>query len=275
MRWFFCALLLGCSLLAQDKSPSPQNSPAGKGTFYVKGVVYQYVAGSDYTVVVAAHSALNRKFLAVKLRVYNLGQESVTVKPEDVVLEDAIGGRALAAISGAEVAKKMRHPYNWARFAVIPNAGGTAAATDDSQTVTPQLLEMMRAMAARERGPANAAMPGGKDVLYTDTPGALRPGEATPARTVCDQVCQLRNVEANSPDVLTQLQRQNEPAYVQENAFLANTIPPQANAAGILYSALGKLSASSQAPSHGKKGRLVRVTVPIGAESFQFVLAVE
>lgn len=275
MRCLLGALLLSCSLLAQNQSPSPQNSPAGKGMFYVDGIVYQYVAGTDYTVVAAAHSVLNRKFLAVKVRVYNAGQQSVTVKPEDVVLEDANGGRALAAVSGAELAKKMRHPYNWARLAVTPVAGGEAEAPDDSAIITPQLVEMMKAMAARAQGTGTANMPGGKNLLYTDTPGALRSGEAAPGANVCDQVCQLHNVEANSPDVMTQLQRQNSPDYVQQNAFLANTIPPRANAAGVFYCPLGKLSKSPPASSHGKKGRLVHVTVPVGGESFQFVLPVE
>ncbi len=274
MRCFLAALLLSCSLIAQDQSSSPQTS-SGKGMFYVEGIVYQYVAGTDYTVVVAAHSVLNRKFLAVKVRVYNAGRQSVTVKPEDVVLEDANGGQALPALSGADLAKKMRHPYNWARYAVTPGAGAGSDAADDNSPITPQLVEMMKAMAARAQGAGTAMMPGGKNLLYTDTPGALRSGEATPGANVCDQVCQLHNVEAGSPDVLTQLQRQNLPDYVQQNAFLANTIPPRANASGVFYCVLGKLSASSQASGHGKKSRLVRVTVPVGAESFQFVLPVE
>ena len=131
MRCFLSALLLSCSLLAQDQFSSPQTS-SGKGMFYVEGIVYQYVAGTDYTVVAAAHSVLNRKFLAVKLRVYNTGRQSVTVKPEDVVLEDANGGNALPALSGAELARKMRHPYNWARYAVTPGAGAGSDAPDDN-----------------------------------------------------------------------------------------------------------------------------------------------
>jgi len=78
--------------------------------FYVEGIVYQYVAGTDYTVVAAAHSVLNRKFLAVKVRVYNAGQRSVTVKPEDVVLEDANGGHALAALSARRSPRRCAIP---------------------------------------------------------------------------------------------------------------------------------------------------------------------
>jgi hypothetical protein len=93
---FFCF-----SVAAQGESPTPQASAAGNGLFYINGIVYRYAAGADYTVVAAAHYALNRKFVAVKLRVYNLGQQSVTVKPEDVSVEDTVAGRALATISGS------------------------------------------------------------------------------------------------------------------------------------------------------------------------------
>ncbi len=276
MRCFLAALLLGCSLLAQNQSSSPQTSASPKGMFYVDGIVYQYVAGTDYTVVAAAHSVLNRKFLAVKVRVYNTGQQSVTVKPEEVVLQDANGDRTLAAVSGAELAKKMRHPYNWARYAVTPLAGDGSQSPDDSAVVTPQLIEMMKAMAARSQAAGTAMMPPGKNLLYTDTPGALGSGEAARGANVCDQVCQLHNVEAGSPDVLTQLQRQNDPDYVQQNAFLANTIPPRASAVGVFYCPLGKLSESSPAPSHSsRKSRLLYLTVPVGTETFEFVLPVE
>lgn len=82
MRCLLVGLLLSCCLLAQNPSSNPQPSPPGGGMFYVDGIVYHYVAGTSYTVVAAAHSVLNRKFLAVKVRVYNAGRESVTVKPE-------------------------------------------------------------------------------------------------------------------------------------------------------------------------------------------------
>jgi hypothetical protein len=55
---------------------------------------------------------LNHKFVAVKVRVYNLGQQSVTVKPEEVSVEDTLASQALAPISGTELARRMRRPYN-------------------------------------------------------------------------------------------------------------------------------------------------------------------
>jgi hypothetical protein len=101
MRHFLCVLLLCVSAAAQGESPTSPAFGSANGSFYVNGIVYRYAAGVDYTVVAAAHSALNRKFVAVKLRVYNLGQQSVTVKPEDVSVEDTVAGRALATISGS------------------------------------------------------------------------------------------------------------------------------------------------------------------------------
>ena len=85
MRYLLCALLFGCLLPAQDQTSTSQPSDGARGAFYVDGIVYQYAAGRDFTVVVAAHPVLNHKFVGVKVRVYNRGQHSVTVKPEDIV----------------------------------------------------------------------------------------------------------------------------------------------------------------------------------------------
>ncbi|MGA2905700.1 MAG: hypothetical protein ABSD98_17895 [Candidatus Korobacteraceae bacterium] len=273
MRYLLCALVFVGCLFAQDETLAPQKSAGAKGEFYVDGIVYQYAAGTDSTVVAAAHSVINHKFLAVKVRVYNAGQRSLTVKPEDILVEDIVAGHAVAGISAAELAKRMRKPYNMARFSVGAMGGGDPAATPiTSDMVSSQFLQMMRAMAARTNG---GAMPSGKDLLYTDTPGALESDEETAHTAVCDQVCRLRSREAQGADALAQLQRQASPDYVEQCALLANTIPPRANVGGVLYYPLGKLSESSAVGEHGKKGRLIRVTVPVGGESFQFRLPVE
>jgi hypothetical protein len=270
MRYLLCALLLSCSLFAQDETFAPQK--LAKGQFYVDGIVYQYVTGTDSTVVAAAHSVINHKFLAVKVRVYNASRRSVTVKPEDILVEDFVAGHAAAGISAAELAKRMRKPYNMARFSVGAMGAGDPAATPiTSDMVSPQFLQMMRAMAARTNGGAGT----GNSLLYTDTPGALESGEETDLAVECDQVCRLRTREAQGADALAQLQRQASPDAVERWALLANTIPPRANVVGVLYYPLGKLSESASASNNGKKGRVVRVTVPVGAESFQFVLPAE
>ena len=116
---------------------------------------------------------INHKFVAVKVRVYNSGQQSVTVKPEDVSVEDTLAGRTLATISGSELARRMRRPYNWARFSVNPVAGELPETPLTSDQVNPRLLEMMRAMSARMNA-SPAPVLSGRSVLYTDTPERCR-----------------------------------------------------------------------------------------------------
>jgi len=271
MRYLLCALLLGGSMFGQDPSAQPATS---KGTFYVDGIVYQFSVGSNYTVVAAAHSTINHKFAALKVRVYNGGSRSISMKPEDVLVEDTVGSHPVSAISSVDLANRMRHTYNMARFAVGSVAGGGVDSSASEELLTPQLAEMMRVMGARNSS-GNLGMPVGKNVLYTDTPGALEPRGPSPVPAVCDQVCHLRNTEADGHDMLTQLQRQNTPEYVEQCGFRANTIPPLGNVAGILFYPMGKLSQSSAASDKGRKIRQVRVTVPIGDERFQFVLPIE
>ena len=272
MRYFFCALLLSSTLFGQSQYQTAPDLSNARGTFYVEGISYQYAAGNNYTVVAAAHSVINHKFLAVKVRVYNTGQHSVTVKPEDVLVEDAVASRALAPVSATQLADKMRKPYNMARYAVSGAGGGDPSEQPvTSDMVNPQMLEMMRAIAARTHANSMAV---GQNLLYTDTPGAL--DSDAPRRTAqCDQVCQLRMGEAQGPDALAQLQRSTSPNYVEECSLRSNTIPPHANVGGVLYFPLGKLAQESSAANHIRKRRIVRVTVPVDGESFQFVLLVE
>lgn len=272
MRHFFCVLMLCLSVAAQSESPAASAPAATNGSFYVNGIVYRYAAGADYTVVAAAHSALNHKFVAVKLRIYNQGQQSVTVKPEDVTVEDTVAGRALAMIPSSEVARRMRRPYNWARFAVNPVAGEPTETPPTGDQINPQLLEMMRAMAARMNA-TGTPMLSGKGVLYTDTPGALHP--QIPGPTECGTLCRLRNHEAANPDVLAQLQRQATPDYVEQSAFLANTITPQSDADGVIFFPFPKLAHDVPLARNGQKAGMVRVIVPVGDEKFPFILTVE
>jgi len=272
---FLCALLLGCSVAPCGELSLPQAPRAGHGSFYVNGIVYQYAAGTDSAVVAAARSVINRKFAAVKVRVYNMGGQSVTVKPEDVRVDDVLAEHVLTAVSGAELARKMRRPYNWARLAVNPVAGEPAEMPATNDMVNPQILEMMRAMAVRANASGALILPGNRNMLYTDTPGALPPPASISGGADCDTVCRFRNREAASTDVLTQLQRQNSPDYVEQSAFLANTITPRSDADGILFFPMPKLARGVPLAINGKKAGLVRVTVPVGDEKFELVLVVE
>jgi hypothetical protein len=274
MRCFLCALLFCISVATQGETPTSQASAVGNGSFYVNGIVYRYVAGTDYTIVAAAHSAINRKFVAVKVRVYNQGQQSVTVKPEDVIVEDTLAGQALTPVSGAELARRMRRPSNWVRFGVTPIAGEPAETPLTSEQVNPQMLEMMRALATKANA-SPAPMLTGRSVVYTDIPGALQSRPQVPSPPECGAVCRLRNREAASPDVLTQLQRQTTPDYVEQSAFLANTITPQTDTDGVLFFPMPKLAHGVHLAKNGNKAGMVRVTVPVGEEKFQLVLTAE
>ncbi len=271
MRYLLCALLLGGSMLAQDSSSQP---PASTGMFYVDGIVYQYSVGINYTVVAAAHKAINHKFVALKIRVYNGGSRSISVKPADVLAEDAVTGHPVVAVSSSELAMRMRRTYNMPRLAVSPAGGDGIDGSVSGEMLTPQLLEMMRAMSARSSS-GNLGTPTGKNVLYTDTPGALEARGASSASAVCDQVCHLRSIEADGRDMLAQLQRQNTPDYVEGCGFRANTIPPLGNVAGVFFYPIGKLAQSPSSSAKGRKVRQMRIILPVGGDNFQFVLPVE
>jgi hypothetical protein len=240
--------------------------------FYVDGIVYQYSTGSDFTVVAAAHSVINHKFVAVKVRVYNTGAHSVTVKPEDVLAEDAVANHAVAAVSAAELSRKMRKTYNMARYSVALGGPDSSQMPITADMLNPQYLAMMQAMAARANG---GVMAGGKNLLYTDTPGELDSNEESQGAAECDLVCRLRTRETMGTDALAQLQQQISPDSVERWAFLANTVPPRADVVGVLFYPRGKLSESALASSDGKKRRWVQLTVPVGGESFHFTLPVD
>ncbi|HLI64359.1 MAG TPA: hypothetical protein VKV05_13255 [Terriglobales bacterium] len=270
MRYVLCAWLFVYPLLAQQNLLSPPKAAPGNGAFYVNGIVYQYIVGHDYTVVAAAHSVVNHKFLGVKLRVYNHAEHSVTVKPEEVEVVDAIGSHTLTPVSGVALANRMRKRYNMARYSVNSSAGGEPEPPITSDMLNPQFLEMMRAAHANA-----AAMSRGQGLLYTDTPGALDSDDQPARPPECGQVCRLRNREAQGTDALTQLQRQSSPDAVEQSALLANTIPPGTNVVGVLYYPLGKLVEGAGGPDRHKKRRLVRLRVPVGGENFQFLMPVE
>ena len=275
MRYIFCALFVVASLAAQDVSLQPAPA-ATNGAFYVDGIVYEYAAGHDFTVVTAAHSVMNHKFVAVKVRVYNSGQQSVTVKPQDIVLQDAVAGRPVDSVKAEDLVKRVRRPYNWARYAVNPVVGnGGGGAPDDETVMTTEMVQMMRAMAAKANASGNRSVVTGRNLLYTDTPGALHPGEGAPALNTCDEVCQLRSVETEGPDPLKHLEHETQPDDIQQSAFLANTIPPRSNASGLVFCPLGKLAEGHVEGMASKKGRMVHVTATVAGESFEFTLPVE
>ena len=270
MHQFFCALLLGSALLAQQQLPALPDLSEAKGMFHAEGIAYHYTVGKDYLVVAAAQTVINRKFLAVKVRFYNTGSNAVTVNPENILVEDAIAGHPLAAVSAASIAEKMRKTPGMAAYAV---GGETAGGKEDNEvggTVSSELiLEMMRAMA-----PARRPNPGAKrqNPLFTD----VAAGSMVPLCPFgCDLTWKLSMRESHGSDTLAKLQGTDSTDYVERCGLGANTIAPDANVSGVLYFPLGKLMRESMNANSLKKTRIVRMTIPLGGESFQFVLPVE
>jgi hypothetical protein len=62
---------------------------------------------------------------------------------------------------------------------------------------------------------------------------------------------------------------------VEQSAFLANTITPQSDTDGLLYFPMPKLVHDIPLATNGKKAGMVRVTVTVGEQKFQFILVVE
>ncbi len=274
MRYILCAALFCSVLNAQDKTSVSSSPPHEEGIFYVNGIDYHFISGANYTVVVAGHSVANRKFLGLKVRILNNGQHAVTVRPEDVRVADAVAGRDLEGISGTELAKRMRRPYNWSRYAVNAAAGQTSDTADDPEATDHQHSDIMRAMQQMAIQMANP--PPVISALSIAEPTGTRQTEPglPPEATISDEVSHLRTKEASRPDVLMQLQRQISPDYLERTSFLANTIPPRADLEGVFYYPMNKL-ARDPAARKASQTRRVHVTVPVGDENFQFLLAVE
>src|SRR5664280_1667952 len=58
MRYILCAALF-CSLLgAQDNAAVSPPSPPGNGMFYVNGIDYHFISGTNYTVVAVSYTHL-------------------------------------------------------------------------------------------------------------------------------------------------------------------------------------------------------------------------
>ena len=273
MCYYLWVLLLGSSTFAADSTSIPEVPNVHSDSFYVNGIAYQYLTGTECTVVAAAHSVINRKYLGLKVRVLNVGQQSVTIKPEEVSVEDVMAGRVLGLVSGVDLAKRMRRPQNWARYGVTM-AGGGSEEIGSSGNFGPQFGDTMRPLEVQPNSSTKGAL-----IVSSNRPAnpeaPVRVHSHAATGVACDTPCQLRSREATDPDVLKRLQGQNTPEYVEDSAFLANTISPEDDASGVLYYPMPKLSRDSSASAHGKKSGLVRVRVPVGAEVFQFVFAVE
>lgn len=252
------------------EGPDFDRATRPRGAFYLNGVGHQYLQGTEFTVVAAALPVMNGKFLGVKLRVINRGRNSVNVLPEDIAVEDSVSGKQLVLYSSAEVFGRMQQPSGMQRLAGV--IGGEAGSPNGlgyggGPTMNDLLREMMRQAAAESPWGASDAGP------TLTTRGATRASLSNSA--ACDLGCELRNREigdGNGPQLVRRVVKQD---VLEQNEFLANTIPPEGDAVGVLYFAMPKMTDKAPISHTGRKNYQVTVVVPVGAEKFQFVFPPE
>jgi hypothetical protein len=276
MRRLLLAVLMCSCAFAQSpettEGPDFSRAARPRGGFYLNGIGHQYLQGTDYTVVAAAIPVLNGKFFGVKVHVINRGTASVDVLPEDIAAEDSLSAKHLALLSAAEVNDRLQRPSGMARMAgaitgEVPmlGPGGNAGAP----TITDLLREMMKEAAAENpSGYMEASYP-------TLTPRGAAKADAKTVTTICDLGCELRNREIGDGTGPQLLRRLAKPELVERSEFLANTLPPEGDAVGVLYFAMPKMTDKAPISHNGRKSYRVTLTVPVGTEKFQFVFPPE
>ncbi len=269
----FALLLCSCAIAQQPDSSAGPDFTRGlrqRGAFYLNGLGHQYLQGKDYTVIAAATPVLNGKFFDVKVRVINRGTSSVNVLPESITAEDSVGAKQLALYSAAEVNDKFERPSTMARQAGMAVGGPPAmgGGSPGAPTMADLLREMMKEAAADgPMGYMEAAYP-------TLTPRG--PTRATAhSSPACDLGCELRNREIGDGSGPQLPKRPVKPEVLDQSEFLANTVPPEGDAVGVLYFAMPKMTDRAPISHNGRKSYLVTVTVPVGDEKFQFVFPPE
>jgi len=254
-----------------DVGPDFSRAARERGAFYLNGIAHQYLQGRDFTVVAAAVPTLNGKYFGVKLHVLNRGTNSVNVLPESVMVEDSVSGRQLELFSAAEIADRMRRQPTWMRVAGAA-VGGSATPMPGHETGIPTMADLVRELSKDPGG--NGAM-GYAEASYPELTVRGTPKAVAHSSAACDLGCELRNREIGDGNGPQLPQRGARPEQLEQSEFLANTIPPEGEAAGVLYFAMPKLTDHAPISHNGKKSYLVTVTVPVGEEKFQFVFPPE
>ncbi len=273
MRGWLCVLLLCSFARAQEPNPGPDFSRGTRerGSFYLNGIGHQYLQGKDYTVVAAAIPTVNAKYFGVKVHVFNRGQKSVNLLPEGVTVDDSVGGRLLEALPATEVADHMRKQPAWAHIVGIA-AGEPPPTGTGAPTGVPTMADLLRELT--KDGGANGVMG------YADAPYPVLSVRGTAKATghdsaTCDLGCELRNHEIGDGNGPQLPQRNARPEQVEQSELLANTVPPEGDAEGVLYFAMPKLTDRAPISHNGRKSYLVTVAVIVGDEKFQFVFPPE
>jgi hypothetical protein len=246
------------SLNAQAQAEAYPWQPESN-SFYINGVAYRYAVGNSYAVVAAAMPGIGGKYLGIKLHIFNHSRQSITVRPGDFHLVDALANRRLPGVAAVEVAGHKRQPL-FMKFA--GNAiGGSPDPLPDA--LHPQWSELVRALqpevaSARRLDSSDPHYPG--QSLQLDGPD-------------CDIGCQLRNREVNSS--LNTRRQEDLADAIQHDAFLANTVPPQCDVEGVLYFPMPRRASVDAQARRQSKSYAVTLTVPLGSERFHLDFPVE
>jgi hypothetical protein len=262
------SILIALPTFSEDAKPplTPQAQAEarlgepGSSFFYINGIAYRYAAAESYAVVAAATTGVGGKYLGVKVHVFNRSRQSITVRPEDITVVDAIANRRLVPIPADEIVTRKRGQPNWMRFA------GNAVAGDGEPVgdmANPQWNQLVRAL-----------QPEGTSSARADSTTAVYSSQKVQVDGPdCDTACQLRNREVNS--TLSSGWQQNLAESIQQTAFLANTIPPQCDIEGVLYFPMPRQAATNANARRRSKSYAITITVPVAGERFNLDFPVE
>ena len=276
MRGVLYALLL-CSLaVAQDRGPRPgpdfSRGARERGSFYLNGLGYQYIQGTNYTVVASAIPTLNRKYFGVKLHIFNRGMRSVNMVPESVTVEDSVGTKTLELLSAADIADRLRRQPHGLGLRASPPANEPVQATGSASGL-PTMADLLHELSKESGG--NGLMMGYADPTEPTLTVRGEPRATAHGSASCDLGCELRNREIGDGNGPQLPKRGARPEQLEQSEFLANTIPPEGEVQGVLFFSMPKLTDRAPISHTGKKSYLVTVTVPVGEEKFQFVFPPE
>ena len=227
--------------------------------FYINGIAYRFAAAESYAVVAAATTGLGGKYLGIKVHVFNRSRQSITVRPEDITVVDAIAKRRLTPVPAVDVVNRKRGEPTWMRFA--GNVAGPGEPVGD--LVNPQWNELVRALQPEVTSSARA----------DSTTAVYSSQKVQVDGPDCDTACQLRNREVNSS--LSSGWQQNLSESIQHTAFLANTIPPQCDIEGVLYFPMPRQAATDPSARRRSKSYAITITVPIAGERFNLDFPVD
>jgi len=279
-RWLVALLLCSCAFAQQPKSdvgPDFSRAARPRGWFYLNGTGHQFLQGTNYTVVAAAVPVLNGKFFGVKVRVINRGSASVNVLPDEITAEDSVSGKQLALHSAAEVADRMQRPTSMARLVGVVAGESPMSASGPVNAPGPHggvptmadlVHELMKEASAEN--PWNSV-----EASYPTLTTRGAANGAPKNSPTCDLGCELRNREIGDGNRPQLARRAARPEQLEQGEFLANTVPPEGDAVGVLYFGMPKLSDRAPIARNGHKSYRVTVTVPVGEEKFQFVFPPE